>query len=84
MQRAGYFEFRDPNTGETSFVRRLGPNFYPRFHVYVEPDGEGWLVKLHLDQKQASYQGHTKHSGEYSGPLVEEEAARIYQAVVAT
>lgn len=78
MQRAGYVEFRDPNTGETSFVRRLGINFYPRFHVYAEEHGNELRVNLHLDQKQASYAGTRKHSGEYDGPLVEQEAERIY------
>ena len=81
MQQAGYFEFTDRNTGDISFVRRLGVNFYPRFHVYIQEEGDKRRINLHLDQKQASYQGTAKHNGEYSGPLVEEEAARIYQAV---
>jgi len=34
---------------------------------------------LHLDQKKPSYQGQTKHSGEYEGELVEVEKARILQ-----
>lgn len=82
MQGAGYYEFQDPRTGEISYVRRLGTQYYPRFHVYVVEEGNGYRINLHLDQKQASYEGFTKHSGEYGGPLVEEEAGRIYSAIV--
>ena len=32
---------------------------------------------LHLDQKQASYKGHTAHSGDYDGEVVEREAEVI-------
>ena len=79
LQRAGYHEFLDPNTGETSFVRRLGTHFYPRFHLYPEQEGEKLRLNLHLDQKKPSYQGFRKHSGEYDGPTVEAESERLYQ-----
>jgi hypothetical protein len=77
LQRAGYTPFRDPRTGESSFVRRLRTNFYPRWHLYVVEEGAQLLLNLHLDQKQASYEGSNKHSGEYSGSAVEAEAERI-------
>lgn len=77
MQRAGYVEFRDPNTGETSYTRRLGTHFYPRFHVYLEEHPRQLQLNLHLDQKQPSYQGGRKHSGEYDGTTVEAEAERL-------
>lgn len=77
LQRVGYAPFRDPNTGETSYVRRLASNFYPRFHIYAEEKGEELVIKLHLDQKKPSYVGFTKHSGEYDGPVVEKECDRI-------
>ncbi len=77
MQRAGYHEFIDPNTGETSYIRRLTTEFYPRFHVYVDETRKGRVVSLHIDQKHASYAGSKKHAGEYSGPIVEEELERI-------
>lgn len=83
MQRAGYYEFQDPRTGDISYVRRLGTQFYPRFHAYIVEEGEGYRINLHLDQKQASYEGSAKHSGEYNGPVVEEEAARVYTAISA-
>lgn len=81
MRKAAYAEFIDPKSGEQSFVRRLTNGFYPRFHAYVEVKEGEWSVNLHLDQKQASYSGHTKHSGEYDGEVVEQEGARIKQAI---
>lgn len=83
IQHAGYSRFTDPRTGELSYVRRLGTNFYPRWHVYLDEDQDLVKINLHLDQKQPSYQGSRKHSGEYSGPAVEAEADRIYQVFTA-
>lgn len=82
LRRAGYTPFTDPRSGEESFVRRLGTHFYPRFHVYIETEAGQLRVNLHLDQKQPSYQGFKKHSGEYDGPTVEAEADRLYTALV--
>ncbi len=73
IKRAGYGLVNDRNASEISYARRLGTGFYPRFHVYVN----GQTVNLHLDQKQASYQGSSAHSGEYDGDTVESEGARI-------
>ena len=78
IKRCGYAEIKDPHTGQTSFVRRLGGYFYPRFHVYLEEDKSGQLFyTIHLDQKKPSYEGAKAHSGEYEGQLVEQEAERI-------
>ena len=65
--------------GEVSFVRVLMGGPYPRFHLYVKEDQERLLyfLNLHLDQKKPSYAGAHAHSGEYDGPLVEEEMNRI-------
>ncbi len=72
MRQAGYHPYE---TGESSFIRRLGPDDYPRFHAYVSREtGE---INLHLDQKKPIYKGTTAHSGEYDGELVEKEAERI-------
>jgi len=83
LRRCGYAEFVDPRTGETSYVRRLSNGFYPRFHAYLERKEDGFQVNIHLDQKQASYHGHTKHSGEYEGEVVEREGERIKAATAA-
>ena len=81
LRRAGYSEFVDPRTRQTSYARRLGGGLYPRFHAYLELLPAGFTVNLHLDQKQASYHGHTAHSGEYDGEVVEAESRRIQQMI---
>lgn len=79
LRKCGYAPFLDPNTREQSFVRPIhNQGYYPRFHVYVERLPDGFSVALHLDQKQASYEGSNKHSGEYEGETVENEMKRIY------
>lgn len=79
IRRAGYAEFRDPRTGEISYVRRLHLNFFPRFHAHLEKDGENVVINLHLDQKQPSYRARDvrAHAGEYDGAVVTGEAERI-------
>lgn len=82
LRRCGYAEFVDPNTRQTSYVRHLG-GLYPRFHAYLNLTDRGFTVNLHLDQKKPSYRGHTAHSGEYDGEVVDREGERIKAAVVA-
>ena len=64
---------------EAVFQRFLGGRRYPRFHVYasISADRKTATLNLHLDQKQPSYKGTRAHGGEYDGPVVEAEAARI-------
>lgn len=82
MRRAGYGLIgKDPNTNELSFSRRMGGNDYPRFHAYTKKDGENVTISLHIDQKKASYEGHTAHSGEYDGDLVEKEIEYIKRVI---
>lgn len=77
MEQAGYHEFVDPNTHKTSYVMRISQQFYPRYHVYLKELRGGLIIDLHVDQKKASYEGQRAHSGEYEGPLVKEEFARL-------
>lgn len=78
LRRAGYFPFRDPKTGSESFVCRLGPDFYPRFHLYLKNHNDMVTLSLHLDQKQASYGGADHmHNGEYGGEHIAKELERI-------
>lgn len=74
---AGYMYIESRRTGQGSFVRRLGRNFYPRFHIYYTEEGDKVTFNVHLDQKQASYQGTAAHSGEYNGETVETEVGRL-------
>lgn len=77
LRSCGYAEINDRHSGETSYVRRLGPEFYPRLHAYPEETKAGLQINLHIDMKRASYEGFTAHSGEYEGPLLDKEAERI-------
>ncbi len=83
LRRQGYASLFDRRENQYSYARRLGRDFYPRFHVYVEERGAAYLVKLHLDQKKASYAGVARHSGEYEGELVRGEIARLEVALPA-
>ncbi len=84
LRKAGYAPFTDPKTGSESFTLRLTAEFYPRFHLYLNEDGEDIIFSLHLDQKKPSYGTNHMHSGEYDGPTVEKEADRIKRWVAAT
>lgn len=77
LRRAGYGQVMDRRATEVSYNRRLGSGFYPRFHAYIN----GNAINLHLDQKQASYEGYGAHSGEYDGDTVEAEGERIIEAM---
>jgi hypothetical protein len=77
LRQAGYTPLPQNRRGEESFARRLGRDFYPRFHIYPSLEGENGYLNLHLDQKKPSYQGQTAHSGEYDGELVERETKRL-------
>ncbi|MFA6306801.1 MAG: hypothetical protein WCV70_04770 [Patescibacteria group bacterium] len=77
LRQAGYAYLMDRHTGQESYVRRLNRGFYPRFHLYLEEQNNQVILNLHLDQKQASYEGAHAHNAEYDGELVEQEMARI-------
>jgi hypothetical protein len=82
MQRFGYARIVSHHTGHESFVKRLYREHYPRFHCYVKEDNGKVSFSLHLDQKEASYKGNRMHSGEYDGPLVEQEILSLKQFIV--
>jgi hypothetical protein len=77
LRRQGYVPIYDRRSGSSSYAKRLTRNHYPRFHGYVEEREDAWLLKLHLDQKQASYEGTSRHSGEYEGEAVAAEVRRL-------
>ena len=82
LKRCSYAEFRDPNTQKISYVHRPGTGFYPRFHVYLQDHPKGFVIDIHLDQKQPSYGGGSHlHSGEYDTPVVKNEIMRIAEAI---
>lgn len=77
MRRVGYGEIVDRKHDTISYARRLSSERYPRFHVYVDEIENGIKINIHIDQKAASYKGHTAHSGEYEGPRLVDELKRI-------
>ncbi len=79
MRQIGYQPAYFQNAGESSIVRKIQGNDYPRFHAYIKQNGNDFSFNLHLDQKKPSYEGSAGHSGDYDGPVVEGEAERIQQ-----
>lgn len=81
IKRCGYGLVRDPRANEISYARRFGGGIYPRFHLYINSENP-LILNLHLDQKQASYEGYTAHGGDYDSDLVKQEAQRIYNMIL--
>jgi hypothetical protein len=81
IRRCGYGLVRDRQAREESYARRLSNGIYPRFHLYINSTNP-LVLNLHLDQKQASYEGQTAHSGDYDSDLVKQEAQRLYYQIV--
>ena len=66
---------------QDSFVRRLGRNYYPRFHMYIEEKEDQIVFSLHIDQKRPSYQGAHAHNAEYEGEVVKAEIERLKEII---
>jgi hypothetical protein len=77
LRRAGYQFFIDPRTKKESFVLKTSTEFYPRFHLYLNYEGENIEFDLHLDQKKPQYKGAKAHNAEYDGPTVLREMLRL-------
>ncbi len=84
LRQSGYSHFIDPNTKKSSYILKPTAGFYPRFHLYLKQTETSVVFDLHLDQKKPSYGGSNMHGGEYDGPTVEKEMARIDRWVQAT
>lgn len=81
MRRLGYGEQRKYD-GQVSYNRLISNNPFPKFHAYVEEKDGGIQINLHLDQTGAGGDFGREHRGEYEGPLVEREMARMATAIV--
>lgn len=81
VRRCGYGQIRDNKSNQISYVKRLRADFYPRFHLYIYSENP-LVLNLHLDQKKASYEGYTAHSGDYDSEIVKQEAQRIYNQIL--
>lgn len=81
LMRDLYYHFLSQNekTGELNFTHPIRGDAFPRFHAFLKINGAEISFNIHLDQKAPIYKGAPAHQGEYSGPLIEEEAERIKQ-----
>lgn len=77
IRRAGYGQIFDRQSGQYSYTHRFTRDFYPRYHLYIEEQGEDIIFNLHLDQKRPGYAGQNRHNAEYDGEVVEREIARL-------
>jgi hypothetical protein len=77
LRRAGYAFLVDRRTGQESYAMHLGSGRYPRLHMYVSEQGDEVSFNLHLDQKQTSYAGSSRHNAEYDGEVVAGEIERL-------
>src|SRR3989338_6574661 len=84
LRRCGYgFERQHTESQEVSATRQLARADFPRLHIYAkfvrskDNAGNDLLINLHLDQKKPSYGNQTAHSGEYEGPILDEEVKRV-------
>ena len=81
LNRLGYHESLDRRTQQASYIRRLGSDYYPRLHLYINLEESRVIFKLHLDEKKASYEGSNRHSGQYEGEILENEMHRIIKSL---
>lgn len=77
LHHAGWALIHDRRRGVSSFVKRLGAGFYPRLHLYVDERDGLVIFNMHMDQKEASYEGAHMHNAEYDNELVAAEIETI-------
>lgn len=80
IRSAGY-SYRGINNGDMSFIKRVGLDEYPHYHIYVKAENDNIIINLHFDQKKPSYEGASAHSGEYNGEIVEKEMERLRKVI---
>ncbi|MFW0838006.1 MAG: hypothetical protein ACKKL5_03320 [Candidatus Komeilibacteria bacterium] len=72
LQESGYHQHNN------SWVRRVGGDQYPRWHIYAnEVADDNVVFNIHLDQRAGVHQGATAHAGNYDGDIVKDEVERI-------
>ncbi|MBU1177688.1 hypothetical protein KJ903_00545 [Patescibacteria group bacterium] len=78
MRRCSYKPWRDPRNGDSSFIRRLGRSYYPRFHVKTRRDANNVLIfDLHLDARRPMHRQGVRSYEDEESQVVQAEAARI-------
>jgi hypothetical protein len=76
IRNCGY-SYRGVDNGEISFIKRVGLDEYPHYHIYAKELNGEILLNMHLDQKKPSYEGAAAHNAEYNGELIEKEMERV-------
>lgn len=82
MRKAGYKPWRNPKTGQESYIRRTGASFYPRFHVLIKYGADYSVVlDLHFDARRPMHKKGIRSYEDKESPVVREEAERIKSLV---
>ena len=83
MRECGYKFWRDPRSGDSSFIRRLGRGYYPRFHIKVRRDKNRRLIfDLHFDSRRPLHHIGVRSYEDSESAVVQAEAARIRSLLV--
>ena len=81
MRKCGYMPWRDPRSGENSYIRRLGAGYYPRFHVKIKRAGIAVIIDLHLDARRPMHKKGIRSFEDSESDIVIREAQRISNIV---
>ena len=78
-RRLGYKPWRNPKTGQKSFIRRTGASFYPRFHLLIKPSKKAveTIFDLHFDARRPMHKKGVRSFEDFESPVVQKEAKRI-------
>jgi hypothetical protein len=77
MRKCGYMPWRNPRSGETSYIRKLGGGYYPRFHIKVRKMGSRLIFDLHLDSRRPMHKIGIRTYEDEESRIVSSEADRI-------
>ena len=78
MRRLGYKPWRDPRSGQHSFIKRLGASYYPRFHAHSKYDqNNNLMIDLHFDWRRPMHKRGVKSTEGEESEVVQKEVERI-------
>lgn len=66
--------------GDFNYIKAIGEEDYPRFHLLVKKESGELTFKLHLDKEKPS-EGYNSHKAEYESERVRKELNRIKEVV---
>ena len=77
MRRCGYLSWKDPRSGESGYIRKLGAGYYPRFHIKVKRLNSSIIFDLHLDSRRPMHKKGIRTYEDEESVVVSREADRI-------